>query len=144
LSEPTGRNRFSSTTEQSYTFQYYCTAVIDVLGQSNRLEYLNDLPKDNEARAAYTIAASETVGAVLNVRNHIDQFFSTWMSREPSARVQSLAPEMQGEFKKLQKVSLTIQQFSDTIVSYSSVRNEADEVSLSSVSEAAFERSPPG
>src|SRR6185437_4844513 len=96
-----------------YKFQNYVVGIIDVMGQSNALEGLSDIP-DIDHRSSYVEAARAAVGNVLIVRNAVQTFFESFNAYKLSPKVQGLSADQQAEYRSLRGSKLNIQQFSDT------------------------------
>jgi hypothetical protein len=67
--------------------RYFFTAVVDVLGQQERLRALKALPDESDASAMQATLKQlrTTVGVVTGVRKGIDQFFRAYLAESPEA-----------------------------------------------------------
>lgn len=93
----------------------YLVAIIDLLGQSNALMKIRELPRTDEQRAAAIEAIRNSAGRVNAVRKSFENFLNQLTIPTP-AILQSIPQEQQPEFLRLRRTEIQRRWFSDTLV----------------------------
>ncbi len=104
--------------------QSYVVCIMDLLGQSERLQDWATLPGDGRPSPELIKAFDETVGNVRGFRVMFEEFFDQFreikLTHEELGR---LTPEQREQFSRMRESVRTTQQFSDTFVFYAPVVN---------------------
>jgi len=114
----------------SVRFQYYAVALIDVLGQRDALKSITNLPQSEEQKAHFIEGVKDTLGRMLAVREWTGGFFESFQNAPPPDVLAKLPPKEQELFHGFRRCTLRIQQFSDTVVAYSALANERENLSF--------------
>ena len=116
---------------RSFDMGYYLVALVDILGQKEKLLNLTELPTSSEEHDRFINILRDTYGAVETCRNSFDTFFKAHL-KEPSKDF-PLPPQLQQQFETLRATSVKIQQFADTVIVYVPLRTNAGQIPLNGI-----------
>ncbi len=100
--------------QNGFVLQYHAVLLYDLLGQSQKLRGITQLPSTAAELAATQQLLRETAGSVLSMRTHMRQYYSN--VRQPAIDSAGLAPADRALFEAARQVQLTIRNFSDMTV----------------------------
>ncbi|MCB9920520.1 MAG: hypothetical protein H6832_19110 [Planctomycetes bacterium] len=101
---------------------HYCTAFIDLLGLSNKLDELGRIIPGGMEKKEATPFVRASIGAILNMRQRLEQWLADFDDPERQARMlDSLPPAMQEDYRAAQAGKATVQWFTDCAYINSSV-----------------------
>jgi hypothetical protein len=113
-----GRSRRDSATppagDRKYTYCYYLTAYVDVLGQRDELKRLRGIHHDEEHREAAFAILRTTAGRVLTVRKAFKEYFDTAASNDFALR--GLTAQQLETYRRMRRMTFHASHFSDTFV----------------------------
>lgn len=103
------------TPARTITLTYHLVAIVDLLGQSNALMEIRELPRTNEERNAMMVAIRNSAGRVNAVRNSFSTFLAGLSAPTP-AILDSIPEEHRSEFLRFRRTEIRQRWFSDTLV----------------------------
>ncbi len=108
----------------SYIFNNYVAAFIDILGQQDELDGCGLLPvfDSDEDRKAFISVARESVGAIQELHNNFNTFFDSFYDTQQEYK---LPPELEKDYKAIKKTEVKFQRFSDGLVAYISFSEDS-------------------
>jgi hypothetical protein len=107
----------------------YIVCLLDILGQGEELDRWAALPKHGELTEPLRQALKKTLGRVLGTRDLFQTYFGEFQNRVvPEEEIAGLTPTQREQFERVREARLSVQQFSDTIVFYAPVTNNAGDV----------------
>lgn len=108
--------------KNDFNYCYYLVAFIDVLGQREAFEGINDLPKNEEEKQKLIKAHSETAIFIEELRGWFDDYFNAYTEERES---QFKVPEGKKEqFDAMRKSILKHTRFSDCIQAFVPLQSE--------------------
>jgi hypothetical protein len=120
-----------SDQRNSFSIGHYLVALIDILGQKEKLLELKDLPAFPEEHKRFIETLKDTYGVVETFRNAFDTFFQRFLS--DSSKGFPLPAPLRQQFADLRVTSVKTQRFADTVIVYASLRTDAGNVPLNGV-----------
>lgn len=109
----------------------YVVCIIDLLGQSQRLAKWAQLPPAGTRPPAFIEALQDSVGAVLWFKDTFTRQFNDFAAINLSAdQLAQLNAEQRDLFTRSKACDLKVQQFSDTFVFYSPIRNAHGDITV--------------
>jgi len=119
--------------DEEIEFRYYVVGLVDVLGQEAELEKLSAIPRASDKEKQYIEAVRRTWGVVYLLRESFRGYYKTQKGPKDQARYETLTQDGKAEYERLMDVDFGMQQFSDTVVSYSPLRNRHGELTTRGV-----------
>ena len=103
------------TSAPKITLTYHLVAIIDLLGQSNALMEIRELPRTDEQKAAVVQAIRNSAGRVNAVRKSFENVLNGLTTPTPTI-LNSVPEEHRPEFLRLRRTEIHRRWFSDTLV----------------------------
>src|SRR3989338_1132044 len=107
-------------------YSYYAVAFIDVLGQRESFEGINDFPQpeapDPDFIKRLAKAHSQTVLVVEKIREGFQDFFDSYTNKEESK--EKVPSDKKEQFEEMRKCNLKHQRFSDCILAFASLETK--------------------
>jgi hypothetical protein len=97
------------------TLAYHLVAIIDLLGQSNELLKIRQLPRTDEERQAMIAAIRSSAGRVKAVRESFVNFLAALTTPTP-AILDQIPENQRADFLRLRRTEIRQRWFSDTLV----------------------------
>ena len=117
--------------KKDYLIGNHVVAVLDVLGQQQKLQGWARLPEVLPLTTDYVKALKQTVGTVISFQEGFENFFCEFAAAERSqSLVGVLTPQQQAAAHRFKRCDLKRQQFADTFVFYAPIRNSAGDTSV--------------
>ncbi len=120
----------SENSKDKLIIGHYLVAFVDLLGQRQRLQKLDALPKDKDGPEykEFIRIVKETIGAVDDLQRTAKYYFSSFAETSEKSLLNSLPA-----FERLNKAEIKFQHFSDGLVIYVPLRTDEDYVPLKGV-----------
>lgn len=118
--------------KESLTIGYYLVALIDILGQKEKLRGLARLPSTAEEQTKFIGILKETYGTVEAFRNTFDTFFRAFLGGAQGPLPEMPSP-MRQQFMSLRTMSVSTQEFADTVILYTSLRNDTTKTPINGI-----------
>ncbi|WP_345984942.1 hypothetical protein WCX49_09990 [Sulfurimonas sp. HSL-1656] len=114
---------------------YYVAVFIDILGQGDKLASVKHLPLTEEGREELLAIFRETAGYVRRLHHLFDEIFKGYETITPDIQVwlDSVSPEVRGQFEESRKLNLQSLYFSDTVVLYFTLDKEKNKTPIRSL-----------
>lgn len=116
-------------------YRYYLVGFIDILGQKERLRKIKSLPVNKEEYDAFVKLVQETHGTVLSFRKSFLRFFDGMFKPRPTPT--GLTEEQLAKFEELrkraEKLKPTIVPFTDAIVIYVPLSDDASVIQVDGI-----------
>lgn len=117
--------------EDTVEFGHYVVAVLDLLGQGDRLAEWNSLP--NEVTPEFIQSIKNTVGVVEHFRDGFLSFFEGAKRTNFPDLIKTLSDQQRDWYERYSKCEIKIERLSDTFVFSCPLRNASGDVSTSPV-----------
>lgn len=111
----------------SLTVKYYATCVLDVLGQRRKLAEWMHIPSDGQLTADMKKAVGESAFAVQRLRRMFKSNFTEWTRDTKNSPNSDF--DAANDLERARDGTISIQQFSDTLVFYSPLLNARGDLS---------------
>lgn len=109
--------------------QYFAVCLLDVLGQTKRLQDWSQLPADGTITPAFEEALKKTVGTLANLRNHFKNLFEQLTVRTiPDDQWKYFTPDQRSVYYRTKDCDLKVLNFSDTFVFFAPMSNDHGDV----------------
>lgn len=123
----------SANVANETTCRYYATTLIDLLGQSTRLQEWSRLPDATAEHSDFHQKLKKTVGVVAALRENFEDYFQAGNNRTfDEAELAKYPPEAVAAYKRMFN-PIGFQHFSDTTVVYCQVATALREISLAGI-----------
>jgi hypothetical protein len=113
------------TPHSEYPLQNYCVSFIDLLGQRNALAGQGVLPEkdSDEYQKLLGRILKKSIGATLRLQEDAEEMLRATMRSSESPLREKLPEEMRPTWDKMHETEVTIQRWSDGIVSFAGLGN---------------------
>jgi hypothetical protein len=120
----------------TFSYQYYVTAFIDILGQRDKLRRLTGIPKNIREREDTLQILRSTVGAVRSLREDFKKYFSA--SNRPLGLPLSIGATQYERIRRLRSNNMIIRGFSDSMILNVSLKGSDENLSAIDCTHAAI------
>jgi hypothetical protein len=125
------------TSPDDMVFGHHVVAVIDVLGQSNKLEAMEQVllnHEGNDPPPKFIDLVSRTFGVVEWVKESVESTFCNFVRAQSSKeQLAELAPDYREAYENVRYCELRTTRFSDSIVCYAPLLSDRNHVTASGV-----------
>lgn len=125
-------NSVKNNDDNKINFSYFAVALIDILNQREELTKLNKLPENEEELQYFIQQAKNSYGAVKGLRSTFDSFFNAYIIEEPR-KTDGLSQDQISLLKRMLKTEIKKQQFSDTMIFYTSLEENPDFIPINGI-----------
>lgn len=124
-----------STDGGKITFRYYVLALVDVLNQSEQVQRLGQIPRNEEEESAFIRAIQQSIGVINKIREGFHGFFAAYQQRDVPRPVSlHLTAEKRKSLERIRcREAPRFQHFSDTVLVYVPVVNSNGEVTVDGI-----------
>jgi hypothetical protein len=118
------------SSDDDFNVGYHVVCIIDVLGQKNKLAQWAKIPADGQPTSEFVNALKQTVGTILVFKKIFLDYFDIFHQGRIPDKLAVLPLEQQEKCRRGMDSKVNIEQFSDTFVFYSLIKNAHGDVSV--------------
>lgn len=122
------------TKDAKVDFSYFAVALVDILDQAERLRRITHLPLDQRdpGFTEFIETVKKSYGVINGLRSTFDTFLSAFVKDRPR-KTDGLTPNQVELLSRILKIDIKKQQFSDTMIFYTSLANVHDLIPINGV-----------
>ncbi len=122
----------NETKNAKVDFSYFAVALVDILNQRERLREITDLPRDQRRRDEFIENIKKSYGVIDGLRSTFDAFLTAF-GKHTSQKIDGLAQNQVQLLTRMLKTDIRKQQFSDTMIFYTSLANTPDLIPINGI-----------